>query len=527
MAARGPPLRETDHPAVSKGRSGRRRRGKRKRPTVSATRAARAPALEPADSPFFGSALIAVVALAALVRLAATWNDLWLDEIWTLNLVGKLDSPLGVFTLRHDNNHILNSLFVYAFRPLGIDWLYRAPAWLAGIATVGLGAWVASLGDGRRKRDDASPRTRALVAAILLGGAYLLVHYSSEARGYSLALAFGLLAVGTAIADGPRPMSRRAPVAWASLVLAMLAHALAVHVLAALVAWSAVHALRRGGWRDAAATLAWWYAVPVGAYALFYLGFLRVMKIGGAPPGGALAPLARAFGAASGVPDGVPAPVLLTFAIAVTVLGIAWLVARRSDLWILYIVGIVVSPVAVILFHRADFYEERYFIVSVTLWLLLAARLLAWLASRGRTARAVVAVTLAAFLLGNTLRLVPLLRYGRGTYRDALRYMASQTPGETVRVTSDYDFRNRMVVEYYASRIGADRPVRYVNRRELTVPGPDWYIAHFPPPPGGVPRVVADARGNLYRFEIAFSSNPFAGIPWRLYRRTGGSDAAR
>jgi len=511
---------------VTGGRS-KRRRSKRRRPAVPATRAAGTTALAPAESPLFPLALIAVVVIAALVRLAATWNDLWLDEIWTVNLVGKLDSPLGVFTLRHDNNHILNSLFVYALKPFGIDWLYRAPDWLAGIATVGLGAWVASLGDGRQNRDDATPRTRALVAAILLAGASLLVHYGSEARGYSLALAFGLLALGTALADGPRPMSRRAPVAWVSLVLAMLALALAVHFLVALVAWSAVRTLRRGGWRDAAATLAWWYAVPAGAFAIYYLGFLRIMKLGGGPREGTLAPLARAFGATTGLPDGVPAPIVVAFAVAVTAFGVGWLVARGSDLWILYLVGIVVSPVAVALFHRTDLYFGRHFIVSATLWLLLAARLLAWLATRGPAAKVVVAVTLAAFLLGNALRLAPLLRYGRGTYRDALQYMTSHTPGDTVSVTSDQDFRNRMVVEYYAPRIGTDKPLRYVNRREHTVPGPDWYIAHLPPPPGGVPRVVADPRGNLYRFEIEFPSDPSFGFSWRLYRRAGATGAAR
>jgi hypothetical protein len=501
---------------VTGGRS-KKRRSKRKRPTVSAIGAARTSALEPAESSFVGAAFAVVVALAALVRLAATRNDLWIDEIWTLKLVEGLQSPLEIFTVRHDNNHILNSLIVYALRPFGIDWLYRVPEWLAGIATVGLGAWVTTLGDDGQKLEDASPRNRALIAAILLGGAYLLVHYGSEARGYSLALAFGLLGVGTTLADGPRPWSRRAPVAWVALVLAMLALAFAVHFLVALVAWSAVRTLRRGGWRYAAATLVWWYAVPIGVFAIFYFGFLRVMERGGGTRGGTLASLARAFGAAMGLPGGVPAPVVLTLAVTVTAFGVAWLAARRSDLWILYVVGMVVSPVAVILFHKSQ--SGRHFIVSATLWLLLAARLLAWLTTRGRTARAIVAIMLAAFLLGNALRTMPLIRYGRGTFRDALRYIASHTPRETetVRVTGDHDFRNRMVVEYYAPRV--DRRLRYVGRRERSEPGSDWYIGSLPPPPGGVPHVVADARGNAYRFETEFPSNPFAGISWRLYRR--------
>ena len=508
---------------------GKKRRNKRKRPTIAAARVAQIVGPHPSASRLVGSSLVALVAIvtvAALVRLAATWNDLWLDEIWTLKLLGDVHSLLGVFTLRHENNHILNTLFMYALRPFDIDWLYRVPDWLAGPAVVGLGAWVAWLGDGRQDRDDASPRTRALVTAVLLGGSYLLVHYSSEARGYSLELAFGLLGVGTAFRDGVRRMSRRAPVAWVSLVLAMLALALAVHFLVALIAWSAVHALRRGGWRDAAATLAWWYAVPVAFFVLYYLGFLSVMKSAGGPREGVLAAAVSAIAGTTGLPDAVPGPLLLTFAIAVTATGLAWLAARGSDLWVFYLFGMIVSPALVAYGHRSELYVARHLIVSMTLWLLLAGRLLARLANGGPGARFVVAATLVAFLVANAVRTVPLLRYGRGSYRDALRYMASHTAGDSVRVTSDHDTRQRIVIDYYSPRIGLDKPVFYVNRRDLTVPGPDWYIAHLPPPPGGVPPVVADARRNLYRFEIEFPSNPFLGIPWRLYRSTGARGAS-
>jgi hypothetical protein len=190
----------------------------------------------------------------------------------------------------------------------------------------------------------------------------------------------------------------------------------------------------------------------------------------------------------------------------------------------LYLFGMVVSPVAVASAYRSELYEARHFIVSMALWLLLAGRLLAWLTTRGRAARAVVAVTLAAFLLGNALWTVRLLRDGRGHFRDALSYVADNTRGATVRVTSDHDFRNRMVIEYYAPRI--DRRVRYVNRRDRAVVGTDWYIASLPRPPGET-SVLRDSRGVAYRFETEFPSNPFSGIPWRLYRRFGTARAAR
>src|SRR5215813_11426405 len=85
-------------------------------------------------------ALGVVVAIGAAVRLAATRGDLWLDEIWTLTLLEPLRSPLAIVTeVHHDNNHILNSLFMWFLRPLGSDWAYRLPAWIAGVATIWLG----------------------------------------------------------------------------------------------------------------------------------------------------------------------------------------------------------------------------------------------------------------------------------------------------------------------------------------------------------------------------------------------------
>ena len=83
---------------MKRGRAERRRHVKRKRPTVAATHAVQSPSLEVSEPRFFGWTLLAVLALAALVRLAATWNDLWLDEIWTLKLLGDVHSLVGVVT---------------------------------------------------------------------------------------------------------------------------------------------------------------------------------------------------------------------------------------------------------------------------------------------------------------------------------------------------------------------------------------------------------------------------------------------
>ena len=155
-------------------------------------------------------ALAAIVAAGAAVRLLACRGDLWLDEVWTLALLDRVHSPLGILTeMRHANNHVLNTLFAYAVGPLEHDTLYRAPAWLGGVLAIALGARLAWLGDGpirsdRRPAADASAGTRAVWAAAVLAGSYLLVLYGSEARGYSLSLAFLLAALAVAIRDDVR-----------------------------------------------------------------------------------------------------------------------------------------------------------------------------------------------------------------------------------------------------------------------------------------------------------------------------------
>jgi hypothetical protein len=61
-----------------------------------------------------------VFLLAAIIRIVAAFNDLWLDEIWSIELVRELRSALGVFTqTHHDNNHYLNSLFIYVLGQRG------------------------------------------------------------------------------------------------------------------------------------------------------------------------------------------------------------------------------------------------------------------------------------------------------------------------------------------------------------------------------------------------------------------------
>ena len=108
------------------------------------------------------------------LRLALIFNDFWLDEIWSLKFAEGLHSPMDAFTqIHHDNNHWLNTLFMYLLGDQTEWFLYRLLALFLGIASIGLAGLIAS----RRGR------LESLVAVILFTFSYLQTLYSTEARG--------------------------------------------------------------------------------------------------------------------------------------------------------------------------------------------------------------------------------------------------------------------------------------------------------------------------------------------------------
>ena len=97
-------------------------------------------------------------------------NDLWMDEIWSVDLMRELHSALGVFTqTHHDNNHYLNSLFIYFLGQRG-NWPgYRILSELTGIGTVVV-SWFIGAKQNQRC---------AFFSAVLVGFSYVLILYSS------------------------------------------------------------------------------------------------------------------------------------------------------------------------------------------------------------------------------------------------------------------------------------------------------------------------------------------------------------
>jgi hypothetical protein len=77
-----------------------------------------------------------VIAGAALLRWPGLGTDLWLDELWARRMAIAMPSAFTTFTLHHEVNHHLTTLWFYLTGPDASAQVYRLPSYVFGIATV-------------------------------------------------------------------------------------------------------------------------------------------------------------------------------------------------------------------------------------------------------------------------------------------------------------------------------------------------------------------------------------------------------
>jgi hypothetical protein len=448
-----------------------------------------------------------------VLRVWASLDNFWLDEIWSWMMAGQLKSPLEVVTrLHHDNNHYLNTLVLYTLGHDAPVYLYRLPAVVAGIGTVLLCGWVAHRWS----------RAAGVAATLLTGCSFLLVQYSSEARGYAYLLFFTMWSFAIVQESLERPR-----IIWNILfalcaVLGFLSHLTYLFTYVALVAWSVWGSIRRDGrlLRRHIVPFVFQILIPSSFVALLYFVDLRYIRTGGGDENSVWRVIAQATSAAFGGP--LEGAATAWIAIGVAVIGIAalFLLFRSgNDLWVPMVVGIFILPMAVCLIARPQWPYPRYFLVSMLFLQLLCSWFFGWLYHRphGKVAYVVV---LALILGGNTVLNARLLTYGRGGYEAAVRYMLDQTFSEKVFVASDHDFRNKTVLAFYVARAGASERVGYYDYGKWPPQGPEWVLFHSFKQRYTPERFVNDNQGHTYELARVFPYAGLSGFHWALYHNT-------
>jgi hypothetical protein len=461
--------------------------------------------------------LAVLVLVAAALRLPGLFTDFWLDEIWTLKITLGMDSAWDVFTeVRHSNNHHLNTLIFYALGDLEHWSLYRIHSLLAGVASVALAFRI-----GERRG-----RTEAVVAGVLCATSYLLIHFSSEARGYALVVFFGLasfwLLEGLPGRRQPlegrrQPLEksrdwRRVALFWICACLGFLSHLMYLHVFAAAVVWMTLRLWRAGGLLPGLARL---FAVPTLFLLFVYWFDVRLTKIGDGPDLEVMEILLRAGSYAIGGP---PSGLLATsVALATLVLfggAVVWWARENRDEWLFLAIVIFVSPAMTFLVMRPEVFFVRYFLFSTVFGLIGVAGPLARGLGRAGVPRIVAGVMIATMLVGNGLNVARFYQRGRGSYLETVRLIAESAGSRLPTVGSDHRFRNHNVIRFYNRYVPVDRRLVYQEQDEY----PDWWLAHRIGELGDVAQTRA-ADGRTYELMRVAPYADLSGWHWLVYRR--------
>ncbi len=209
---------------------------------------------------------------------------------------------------------------------------------------------------------------------------------------------------------------------------------------------------------------------------------------------------------------------------AVAVAAAAAVRARRGDdSWIGDLVTILAAPLLVLALLRPDVIAVRYFLIGITLALLLLADLLAAALRAGGTRRILGIALGIAFVAGNAVHLSAFLEHGRGGFRAALFSMAAHDPNPEIRVGSDHDFRNGSVLRFYARELPEDRTLAYFPRDQRPPNGPEWMILHRAQRPARIASTLTDAAGHRYTLLSEFDHAAISGFYWALYRNDRSS----
>ena len=455
---------------------------------------------------------VATVAACGLI-VAAAGGDLWLDEIWSLDFAERATSPWRLFTdFKHDNNHLLNTLFLYAVRPVKQAFLYRLPAVLCGIgAILMLGRLAGQWG----------PKAR-LCVVLLAGSSYPLILYASEARGYAPAWFLALTAFWCRCPTPARSRIPRLVLFWLVSILGLLAYATFVFVLFALLLAACLHReqpcrpLGKKVFRLGAE-----FGIPLLFCLGYYMFFVRGMVIGGGPDRDAWSVATQAAAICLGLPEVAPLPLLAFLCVAVvTVIGTLLLYRSGFRLWSFFPAAVLVVPLLFVEVAEPTRLYFRYFIICFPfLYLLLGYLLARCLDAKAGLPRWLGVIVIVAFTAGQEVRIGPLLEHGRGEYRAALQYIADHSAGDDLSIGSDHDIRNGLLVDFHLRSVVTDKSLQYVTQEHWRDRRPDWIITHSQDPNFSPPEEMTARDAGSYRLAESFPFGGVSGWSWFLYRR--------
>ncbi len=454
-------------------------------------------------------AVLVAMAIASALRLPGLLQDPWIDEIWSWGLARSRASALDIFSIRTSNNHTLNTLWIWLVGDRPDFILYRLPAFVAGVACVPLAATIAAR----------AGRNAALAAAAIMTIAYLPIVYASEARGYSMMLFASLATLESAWRWIEGRGARWLAASWICAAVGLFSLSLFV------VGWAAMAiglCARILGERESrpSARIALFVGPPIALFVAWWFMNVRHVFNSGAPPWKLVGILGDTAVAAFGLPSSGWAIVLgALLALAILLVDVFHLAARRDRAWMVQLGVVVLAPIATVAWLSDEYLAPRYFLVPIAFWCLSFARVLGRIADVGRAGTLHAVTLFALFAMGNAVLVVPFAEVGRGTIGALVRRMAESSSVNPIVITSNYDFNVGALIEWHARSLPRGRSMRYVPQKELGPSGADYVVFDQPRFESDPPASIR-AGSTLYQlFAITRREGP-CGTDWAVYERS-------
>ncbi|MEE8573994.1 MAG: glycosyltransferase family 39 protein [Thermodesulfobacteriota bacterium] len=451
----------------------------------------------------------------SLLRLYCSFGSLWFDEISSIGFANQLNSASEALTLiRHDNNHILNTVYLYMVGKDGGAVSYRLFSVLTGSVSLALLYFI-----GRRRG-----AVEALVALFLGGLSFPLIVYSSEARGYAPAIMFALFSFIFITEGRQKKTAYLFALFWVSTILGFLSHLSFIYIYLALGVWSVYPVISKKK-KDGTLELIKWHAVPIALLFSLYLINTRHLVIGGGHHYSLSAVVIRAASAAVGAPDyGIWIIPGMIAAIAIFAGGLISVKKSESNEtrgeWIFFLCAIIVAPALILIVRRPEVLYFRYFIICFPFFYLLMAHLLAGIFSKNKTAFTVI---LILFSILNLCHIYSFLRSERGDYLSATLHMAENTKVNEIYVASNHDLQVRTGLAYLLPKLPEGKRMIYLtysdwkDRPEFA---PDWFIYVSPYSRYSPLTVLSFKNGVSYGISKNFGFYGPSGATWTVYKKS-------
>lgn len=382
------------------------------------------------------------------LRAWAAQGPLWLDELWSVDLVRSFGwrSVAVVF----DNNHPLNTVWVNLMGPDAQPWLLRLPGILAGpmsVLAVGL----------LLRNSQAAP----FLGMGLVSLCSTLVVIGSEARGYGMMLSTLFVMLWAARKGSTEPIGYGRMVMALAVLVGVLAHPLgAAGAAAAGMSFLWLRWLETG--QPRAVLLDGVRFLGPGLLACVVLGAMVLLQslAAGARMGDHIpfAPgdLLSGWLSLQALILGLPAGMLtLTGLACLTVLVLAMLKLDRESLAI-SLPLFLVPPILMAILRLPNTIHSRYHLISGCGLILMLALLCARNWSHGGGRRAVTALVLLGWSVGQLELMIDFRHFGRGDFLPVMQAASLQIDpsGAPVAVGVDSEARGLFLLSDAARRAG-------------------------------------------------------------------------